>query len=170
MQRIRWLRGQYPRPEDNATGFQRLNARRPSMASSSNDPEEDDDAAASGQGVGDQTIQEGEAIGPARIEGQHPVMGRLSTTSYPNESINPDTGKWEPRHPWTVTHDQLYAKLCFSVLLFKSPRKSNYIIAKGKQWYVNWQTGRMIRVLPPEYGEIEPLGPWQVYMPENRLI
>lgn len=173
MQRIRWLRGQYPRPEDNATGFQRLNARRPSMASSSNDQEEEDEAGQGGGGVGDQTIQEGDgAIGPARIEGgQHPVMGRLSTTSYPNESINPDTGKWEPHHPWTVTHDQLYAKLCFSVLLFKSPRKSNYIVAKGKQWYVNWQTGRMIQVLPPEYGEIsEPLGPWQSYMPENRLI
>jgi hypothetical protein len=169
MQRIRWLRGQYPRPEDNATGFQRLNARRPSMASSTNDQEEDDE----GEGMGDQTIQEGEdqpATGPPRIEGQHPVVGRLSTTSYPNESINPDTGKWEPRHPWTTTHDQLYAKLCYSVLLFKSPRKSNYIISKGKQWYVNWQTGRMVRVLPPGYGEIEAPGPWQTYMPENRLI
>ncbi|KAH8909495.1 hypothetical protein BR93DRAFT_965591 [Coniochaeta sp. PMI_546] len=169
MQRIRWLRGQYPRPEDNATGFQRLNARRPSMASSSNDQEEDDE----GQGVGDQTIQEGDdapAAGPSRTDGQHPVVGRLSTTSYPNESINPDTGKWEPHHPWTTTHDQLYAKLCFSVLLFKSPRKSNYVISKGKQWYVDWQTGRMVRVLPPGYGEVEPLGPWQSYMPENRLI
>lgn len=140
------------------------------MASSSNDQEEDDDGA---EGVGDQTIQEGDdapAIGPSRIEGQHPVVGRLSTTSYPNEAINPDSGKWEPRHPWTVTHDQLYAKLCFSVLLFKSPRKSNYIVSKGKQWYVNWQTGRMIRILPPEYGETESLAPLQGYMLENRLI
>ncbi|KAB5558066.1 hypothetical protein GE09DRAFT_1221204 [Coniochaeta sp. 2T2.1] len=174
MQRIRWLRGLYPRPGDNATGFQRLNARRPSMASSSNDQEEDDDEAA---GVGDQTIQEGGeaggAAGPSRIEGQHPVVGRLSTTSYPNESINPDTGKWEPRHPWTLTHDQLYAKLCFSVLLFKSPRKSNYVICKGKQWYVDWQTGRMVRVLPPAYGEVlEPQGlsASQSYVMENRLI
>lgn len=169
MQRIRWLRGQYPRPGDNATGFQRLNARQPSMASSSNEQEEEDE----GQGMGDQTIREGDeqpAIGPSRMEGQNPVAGRLSTTSYPNESINPDTGKWEPRHPWTITHDQLYAKLCFSVLLFKSPRKSNYVVSKGKQWYVDWQTGRMVRVLPPGYGEVEPLGPWQSYMPENRLI
>jgi len=170
MQRIRWLRGQYPRQGDSSTGFQRLNARRPSMASSSNDQEEDDDE---GQGVGDQTIQEGEdqpAAGPSRTDSQQPVAGRLSTTSYPNESINPDTGKWEPRHPWTIQHDQLYAKLCFSVLLFKSPRKSNYVVSKGKQWYVDWQTGRMVRVLPPGYGEVEPLGPWQSYMPENRLI
>jgi hypothetical protein len=28
----------------------------------------------------------------------------------------------------------------------------------------------MVRVLPPGYGEVEPLGPWQSYMPENRLI
>lgn len=175
MQRIRWLRSQYPRTvgdRDSATGFQRLDQRRPSMASSTNDPEDDDDVDG-----GNGTIPEGDesyTTGPSRIEGQHPaVAGRLSITSYANESVDPESGKWVPRHPWTVKHDQLYAKLCFSVLLFKSPRKSNFVVAKGTQWYVNWQSGRMVRVLPPAYDQqeaIEPLGPWQVYMPENTRI
>ncbi|KAF3012162.1 hypothetical protein E8E14_005064 [Neopestalotiopsis sp. 37M] len=85
--------------------------------------------------------------------------GRLSTTSYPNESIHPETGKWRPRHEWTTAHDMVYAKLCYAVLLFRSPRKSNYVIAKGKKWFVDWTTGRMIRVLPPGYFEHEVMGP-----------
>ncbi|EAQ91254.1 hypothetical protein CHGG_03189 [Chaetomium globosum CBS 148.51] len=100
----------------------------------------------------------------------HPIVGRLSTTSYPNESIDPETGKWKPQHGWSTTHDLLYARLCYSVLLFKSPRKSNYVIARGKRWYVDWGTGRMVRALPPAYGELDVMGPWQVIMPENRLI
>ncbi|WQF75545.1 Putative pleckstrin domain, PH-like domain superfamily [Colletotrichum destructivum] len=105
--------------------------------------------------------------GPARNE---QISSRLSTTSYPNEAIDPDTGKWAPEHQWTAAHDLLYAKLCYSVLLFKSPRKSNYIISKGKQWFVDWATGRMVRVLPPAYGEIDFFGPWQVIHTENRRI
>jgi hypothetical protein len=97
-------------------------------------------------------------------------ISRLSTTSYPNDAIDPGTGKWAPIHAWSNAHDMLYAKLCYSVLLFKSPRKSNYIISKGKQWYVDWASGRMVRVLPPAYGEIEYFGPWQIVHTENMRI
>ena len=108
--------------------------------------------------------------GPPIIPQQHPIIGRLSTTSYPNENIDPDTGKWIPRTKWTETHDQLYAKLCYAVLLFKSPRKTNYVISGGKQWYVDWASGQMVRLLPPAYGEENMWGPWQVIAPENRRI
>lgn len=101
-----------------------------------------------------------------RIDPQH----RLSTSSYPNPAINPHSGKWFPEHNWSSAHDLLYAKLCYSNLLFRSPRKSNYIISKGKQWFVDWGTGRMVRVLPPTYGEIDWFGPWQVVHTENRRI
>ncbi|KAK6088351.1 ph domain-containing protein [Seiridium cupressi] len=99
-----------------------------------------------------------------------PLPSRLSTTSYPNESLNPETGKWRPRHEWTAAHDMVYAKLCYAVLLFRSPRKSNYVIAKGKKWFVDWTTGRMIRVLPPGYFDHEVVGPWQVWRSENVRI
>lgn len=66
-------------------------------------------------------------------------------------AIDPQTGKWFPEHRWSSNHDLLYAKLCYSHLLFRSPRKSNYIISKGKQWFVDWATGNMVRVLPPSY-------------------
>ncbi|KAI0123842.1 PH domain-containing protein [Xylariales sp. AK1849] len=99
-----------------------------------------------------------------------PRPGRLSTTSYPNEAISSETGKWTPRHQWTSAHDMVYAKLCYAVLLFRSPRKSNYVIAKGKKWFVDWTTGRMIRVLPPGYFEHEVTGPFQMFSAENRRI
>jgi hypothetical protein len=98
------------------------------------------------------------------------LTGRISTTSYPNESLSPETGKWRPRHDWTAAHDMMYAKLCYAVLLFRSPRKSNFVIAKGKKWFVDWTTGRMIRVLPPGYFDHEVVGPWQVWNSENRRI
>lgn len=103
---------------------------------------------------------------PPRIDPVH----RLSTTSYPNLAVDPGSGKWFPEHQWSSAHDMLYAKLCYSNLLFRSPRKSNFIISKGKQWFVDWTTGRMARVLPPAYGEIEWFGPWQVIHTENRRI
>lgn len=103
---------------------------------------------------------------PPRIEPAH----RLSTTSYDNVGIDPHSGKWFPDHQWTSAHDLLYAKLCYSNLLFRSPRKSNYIISKGKKWYVDWGTGRMVRVLPPAYGEHEYFGPWQVIHTENMRL
>lgn len=99
-----------------------------------------------------------------------PISTRLSTTSYPNEGLVPETGKWRPRHQWTTAHDMVYAKLCYAVLLFRSPRKSNYIIMKGKKWFVDWSTGRMIRVLPPGYTEHEVTGPFQMWNAENRRI
>lgn len=94
---------------------------------------------------------------------------RLSTTSYHNASIDPFSGKWFPEHKWSEAHDMLYAKLCYSNLLFRSPRRSNYIISKGKQWFVDWATGRMVRVLPPGYDE-DLFGPWQVVHTENMRI
>ncbi|KAK3368067.1 hypothetical protein B0H63DRAFT_68221 [Podospora didyma] len=173
IQRIRWLRGQRPQPEDNGTGFQRLNERRGSVSLTVNGMENEGD----GDGADMEpeppiTEEDGNpSLNALVARTEHPVVGRLSTTSYPNEHIDPDTGKWAPRHKWTVTHDQLYARLCYAVLLFKSPRKSNYIISKGKRWFVDWTTGRMVRVLPPAYGEVELINSWPAaIMPENRLI
>lgn len=103
---------------------------------------------------------------PPRLDPTH----RLSTSSYPNVGIDPHDGKWVPQHNWSSAHDLLYAKLCYSNLLFRSPRKSNYIISKGKKWYVDWTTGRMVRVLPPTYGEVDYFGPWQVVHTENMRI
>lgn len=108
-------------------------------------------------------------------EDENPGLGprlahRLSSTSYANISVNPHSGKWFPDHQWTEAHDMLYAKLCFNNLLFRSPRKSNYIISKGKQWFVDWKTGKMVRVLPPTYGEVDYFGPWQVIHTENMRI
>lgn len=101
-----------------------------------------------------------------RLEPTH----RLSTSSYPNVGVDPHSGKWVPEHRWSSAHDLLYAKLCYSNLLFRSPRKSNYIIRQGKKWYVDWTTGRMVRVLPPAYGEVDYFGPWQVIHTENMRI
>lgn len=123
--------------------------------------DDDEDAADDNDGSDDER-----ANPPPRIEPAH----RLSTTSYPNVGIDPHSGKWFPDHQWTSAHDLLYAKLCYSNLLFRSPRKSNYIISKGKKWYVDWGTGRMVRVLPPAYGEHEYFGPWQVIHTENMRL
>lgn len=112
----------------------------------------------------DADLTEGPA--PPRLDPAH----RLSTTSYPNVGIDPHDGKWVPEHRWTSAHDALYAKLCYSNLLFRSPRKSHYIIKQGKKWYVDWSTGRMVRVLPPAYGEVDYFGPWQVIHTENMRI
>ncbi|KAJ4304183.1 hypothetical protein N0V88_001795 [Collariella sp. IMI 366227] len=165
IQRIRWLRGQRPQPEDSI-GFARLTEQRRQDGTS--DVDEDDDADEPPDPGG--SYDDVDNPGPYGPRTDHPIVGRLSTTSYPNESLDPVTGKWKPVHGWTLTHDQLYARLCYSVLLFKSPRKSNYVISRGKRWYVDWETGRMVRVLPPAYGEVDVMGPWQVIMPENRLL
>jgi hypothetical protein len=170
IQRIRWLRGQRPQPEDSI-GFSRLTEQRRQEGSDEDEDGDDDEGGEPPDqpyGGGDGVDDEGNpGYGPRT---DHPIVGRLSTTSYPNESIDPVTGKWRPQHGWTETHDQLYARLCYSVLLFKSPRKSNYVISRGTRWYVDWATGRMVRVLPPAYGEVDVMGPWQVIMPENRLM
>lgn len=72
--------------------------------------------------------------------------------------IDPTTGKWawSPSHVWTARHDLLYARLCYAVLLYRSPRKSDLVVRGdrgGTLWRVNWQTGSMVRALPPAYGE-----------------
>ncbi|ETS01467.1 hypothetical protein M419DRAFT_99681 [Trichoderma reesei RUT C-30] len=115
--------------------------------------------------------QDIEAAGPhLRIDPRNDPFHPLTTSMSQNPSIDPHTGKWFPEHQWSTAHDLLYAKLCYSNLLFRSPRKSNYIISKGKQWFVDWGTGRMVRVLPPAYGETDFFGPWQVVHTENRRI
>ena len=187
IQRIRWLRGQRPQPEENSSDPPMLNEQRPGTASSatawgidvgapSNVPENtitEDDREDGGDGEADLDIDgedDREADPPIIRNEQPPIVGRLSMTSYPNEHVDPDTGKWTPRTRWTEAHDQLYAKLCYAVLLFKSPRKSNYVVVDGRRWYVDWDSGRMIRTLPPAYGEVDLFGPWQVIAPENRRI
>ncbi|KAH7328601.1 hypothetical protein B0I35DRAFT_473287 [Stachybotrys elegans] len=96
---------------------------------------------------------------------------RLSTSSYPNQEVDQISGKWFPEHRWSSAHDLLYAKLCYNNLYFRSPRKSKYIISGGKEWFVDWSTGRMVRVLPPQYGEINDyIGPWQFVHVENTRI
>ncbi|KAL2270294.1 hypothetical protein VTJ83DRAFT_2478 [Remersonia thermophila] len=176
IQRIRWLRGQRPQPQD-AIDFHRMTEVRRRDGSDDDDDDDDDDGEdegggppngrRGGGGYGGDEYNGGPGYGPRT---DHPIVGRLSTSSYPNENIDPDTGKWRPPRHWTTTHDQLYARLCYSVLLFKSPRKSNYVVARGIRWYVDWPTGRMVRVLPPAYGEVDVMGPWQVIHTENRRI
>jgi hypothetical protein len=97
---------------------------------------------------------------------------RLSTSSYPNDEIDQLSGKWYPEHHWTSNHDLLYAKLCYNNLLFRSPRRSKRIISNGREWHVDWTTGRMVRVLPPQYGEIgDYVDAWQfVHTTENTRI
>jgi hypothetical protein len=85
-----------------------------------------------------------------------PVMQQLfAARSRSTESVNSETGKWEwePKHTWTRAHDRVYAKLCYAVLHYASPRKSDFIVAKGKQWRVDWETGRMVSIGPPGYYE-----------------
>lgn len=107
--------------------------------------------------------------------GDYPTSGqesinRFSMAPQGNEDVEPGTGKWRPRHLWSTTHDMVYAKLCYAVLLFKSPRKSNFVIFKGQRWHIDWSTGQMSRVQPPSYGEPEFWGPWQVIHADNRRI
>lgn len=145
LQRIRWLRSERPTTEDSADENVEGTAR-------------------------DRDGYDEDAQNEPHLASQ-PMFGRFVTgTEYPNENIDPRTGKWAPRHEWTTRHDQLYARLCYRVLLFKSPRKSNYIIRQGKRWYVDWATGRMVRVLPPRYDELECFGPWQVFPDTQRPL
>ncbi|KAK4455937.1 hypothetical protein QBC34DRAFT_4597 [Podospora aff. communis PSN243] len=187
IQRIRWLRGQRPQPDDDSNPLLPLNegtgsdaaARRGTYNATNHAPENDmaeDDGGngSDGEGDGDDANEEDRGdyrdSAPTPRNNQPPIMGRLSMPTYPNEHIDPDTGKWTPRTVWTEKHDLFYAKLCYAVLLFKSPRKSNYVVMDGRRWYVDWKSGRMIRLLPPAYGEVDLFGPWQVIAPENRRI
>ena len=133
--------------------------------------DDDDPQAASSWGEnGEEGCEGGDSNEPASSVPRLDPAHRLSTSSYPNVGVDPHSGKWVPEHRWSSAHDLLYAKLCYSNLLFRSPRKSNFIIRQGKKWYVDWTTGRMVRVLPPTYGEVDYFGPWQVIHTENRRI
>ena len=50
-------------------------------------------------------------------------------------------------------YDMIYAKRCMAVLTSRSPRKSNFVIAKGTQWVVDWATGTLTMEGPPDYGD-----------------
>ncbi|KAL2679270.1 hypothetical protein Neosp_010037 [[Neocosmospora] mangrovei] len=104
------------------------------------------------------------------VEGDSSRRWDIFSPPYSDDSIHPVTGKWFPQCRWSSAHDMLYAKLCYSNLLFKSPRKSSYVISSGKTWFVDWSTGRMVRVLPPAYEEVDYFGPWQVVHTENGRI
>ncbi|KAL6696066.1 hypothetical protein J3F84DRAFT_323058 [Trichoderma pleuroticola] len=180
IQRIRWFRSQTgavypstqpeiqqdPPPEAEASGSPDGAEQQPSSPPPLPTP-----TPAPSRPRPEEEAQSTEVLAPhLRIDPRNDPFHTMSTSSYPNPSIDPHTGKWFPEHQWSTAHDLLYAKLCYSNLLFRSPRKSNYIISKGKQWFVDWGTGRMVRVLPPAYGEIEYFGPWQVIHTENRRI
>lgn len=79
----------------------------------------------------------------------------LGHSNSPHPSIEPETGKWQPHHQWTPLYDMQYAKRCMAVLTSRSPRKTNFVIMKGKQWIVDWATGALTRWEPPEYGEVD---------------
>jgi hypothetical protein len=86
----------------------------------------------------------------------YPLSSSASITSSETEthpSISPD-GKWRPEHQWSPNYDMMYARRCMAILTSRSPRKSNLVIIKGKQWVVDWATGKLTREDPPDYGEI----------------
>ncbi|KAG5940473.1 hypothetical protein E4U53_007590 [Claviceps sorghi] len=175
IQRIRWFQGQSPALPGYAMAAEQARNEETSAPSAVADGGHTTGATRAGgsQPAGiplpqtQRPLQENAAMPPPRVR---PMMRRLSTSSYSNPSVDPHTGKWLPEHQWSSAHDLLYAKLCYSNLLFRSPRKSNYIISKGKQWFVDWRTGKMVRVQPPTYGESNFFGPWQVIHTENARI
>lgn len=175
IQRIQWIRGEEPAApppilvnvdgevvEGENTAEHEL-SRHATFAGESVDTDDEDDEGGVGRG-GNAGRTEETVTGPSREP-----ASRFSVTSYPNDEIDYLSGKWAPAHYWGPVHDMHYAKLCYSVLLFRSPRKSNYIVDRGKKWFVDWVTGRSVRVLPPEYGELD-FGPWQIVHTENRFL
>ena len=83
-----------------------------------------------------------------------PALPSSTAVSETHPSISSEPGKWRPEHHWSTTYDMLYAKRCMAVLTSRSPRKSDIVIMKGKQWIVDWATGTLTRCQPPDYGEI----------------
>lgn len=60
----------------------------------------------------------------------------------------------------------IYAKRCMAVLLSNTPRKTNLVIMRGRQWIVDWATGKLTRWEPPAYDPpayVELVGPWGVF-------
>ncbi|KAI9645980.1 hypothetical protein NHQ30_005418 [Ciborinia camelliae] len=89
------------------------------------------------------------------------LLRRRIPNPTPSHSFCPETGKWRPQHAWSPRYDMMYARKCMAILTNRSPRKSNYLIMKGKQWIVDWSTGSLTRCEPPEYGE-EYCGSWKI--------
>jgi len=175
IQRIRWLRGQRPvQPPDGHLVYPRRLAERGLEIGSRSQSSLVDVAHPMIPREDDRLVASAPNTHPSRARLEQPPSRPRQTHSitsyYQNENLDPDTNKWRPRHKWTPTHDQLYAKLCYTVLLFKSPRKSNYVVSGGRRWYVDWDSGRMIRVLPPAYGEWDNSGPWRVIEQTNRRL
>lgn len=83
-----------------------------------------------------------------------PPLTRANTAPE-NPSIDSETGKWRPVHRWTALYDLIYAKRCMAILASNSPRKSKFVMIKGKEWIVDWATGNLTGTGPPEYGEID---------------
>jgi hypothetical protein len=102
------------------------------------------------------------SVGTSRGHGLfHGLSSTYSSTSSYNQnpSVSTETGKWTPVHQWSPMYDMMYAKRCITVLLSKSPHKTNLVIMKGKQWVIDWATGKLSRVEPPGYGEIDLVDP-----------
>ncbi|RAL64983.1 hypothetical protein DID88_001573 [Monilinia fructigena] len=89
------------------------------------------------------------------------TLQRRTPNPTPTHSFCPETGKWRPEHAWSAKYDMIYARKCMAVLTSHSPRKSNYLIMKGKQWIVDWSTGALIQCEPPAYGE-DYCGAWKI--------
>ncbi|KAA8568646.1 hypothetical protein EYC84_007657 [Monilinia fructicola] len=89
------------------------------------------------------------------------TLQRRTPNPKPSHSFCPETGKWRPEHAWSPKYDMIYARRCMAVLTSRSPRKSNYLIMKGKEWIVDWSTGSLIRCEPPAYGE-DYCGAWKI--------
>lgn len=177
IQRLRWLRGQYSARAvmggDSWDSFYPSDPASPFDAGMPVDTPIDLEISPFADGPGPD--MDGSPIAVSRqvqASRQDPsAMGRFSMASSANsDDVEPGSGKWRPRHLWTTTHDMVYAKLCYAVLLFKSPRKSNFVIFKGQRWYIDWSTGQMSRIQPPQYGEPEFWGPWQVIHADDRRI
>ncbi|KAF5715467.1 ph domain-containing protein [Fusarium mundagurra] len=135
IQRILWFQGQHPSPTPDLDQLSRTDS--PQLSTT----------------AGDDNVSSSSEMATTRVPD---LEAGLSIPQYPSASsptdIDPVTGKWAPEHPWTSAHDMLYAKLCYPNLLFRSPRKSNFVISNGEKWYVDWKTGRMVQTLPPAYG------------------
>lgn len=177
IQRLRWLRGQFSAPAAGGGEIWDSFGSIPASPLDSDDPANtfempvDVEMSADGPGIFPDGLP---VANPSTQQYQTSrrdlPLGRFSMTSTIHEDVEPGTGKWRPRHLWSTTHDMVYAKLCYAVLLFKSPRKSNFVIFKGQRWHIDWSTGQMSRIQPPSYGEPEFWGPWQVIHANNRQI
>lgn len=102
---------------------------------------------------------------------RHPLQVTSSPSEF-NPDITPD-GKWRPVHNWSSRHDLVYAKRCMAVLLSNTPRKTNLVIMRGRQWIVDWATGALTRWEPPPYDPphyTELVGPWQILGPNGSFL